>query len=157
MDLLGFVTARPGPKAYAEPFNSRNVSSQKIRTPVGNSGFDYVEEMPVPQSGMERAEWFHAHMRTPKSSTAAGAFAVCSPSGKPSIGAAERMVMGAERDDMLGAVVLRDNNWVNYNDPATEQSEAVAKIWETQTSASNGLWDGNYEVYVSDDSTTIWD
>ena len=154
MDLIGFVTARPGAKAYGGPFSAK--TTPKIKVPVGNSGIEQYQDMPIPQSGMERAEWFQTHMYRPPQASATG-ISLCNPSGQPSIGAAERMVFGAERDDMLGALVLRDHNWVNWNDPATEQSEDVARIWRTQTTASDGLWDGNYEVYVSEDATTIWD
>lgn len=152
MEFLRFVTARPGSKAYGGPFTAKTPT---IQHPTG-PGFENFMDMPVPQSGMERAEWFQSHMYKPPEADATKA-SVCSPSGAPSIGANERMVFGAERDDMLGALVLRDHNWVNWNDPATEQSEDVARIWRSQTAASDGLWDHNYEVYVSEDATTVWD
>jgi len=153
MDMLSFVMARPGSKAYTGPFTVGR--TPKIQHPMG-PGMENVTDMPVPESGFARAQWFEANRyRSPMGSVPRAG--VCNPSGQPSIGANERMVMGAERDDMLGALVLRDHNWVNYNDPATEQSEDVARIWNAQTAASDGLWDGNSEVYVSEDATTIWD
>lgn len=153
MDMLSFVMARPGSKAYAKgPFTSK---TPKIQHPVG-PGMENVMDMPVPESGLARAQWWDANRYKSPSSSVARA-AMCSPSGAPAIGANERMVLGAEREDMLGAMVLRDHNWVNWNEPASEQSEDVARIWRSQTAASDGLWDGDHEVFVSEDATTIWD
>lgn len=153
MELIKFATAKPGSKAYQKGIFSAD--TPHLQTPSG-PGMENVIDVPVPQSGLSRAAWFEANRyRSPMEKVPRAA--VCSPGGLPSIGANERMVMGAERDDMLGALVLRDHNWVNWNDPATEQSEDVARIWNSQTMASNGLWDYNYDVYVSEDATSIWD
>jgi hypothetical protein len=152
MEFLKIVMAKPGSKAKSAPFTSR---TPKIAHPSG-PGFENFSEMPIPQSGLERAEWFQTQMYRPPEVSQKKA-SLCNASGAPSIGMNERMVFGVERDDMLGAMVLRDHNWVNWNDPATEQSEDAARIWRSQTSASDGLWDHNYEVYVSQDATTIWD
>ena len=150
MDLIHFVTSKPGVKAKGAQFTSGTT----VAVPSGAGLSDYVN-LPVPGSGMERAMWFSE--RAPKVRTAPeGKISLCNPSGASSIGMHERMVLGVTRDDMLGAQVLRDNNWSNFDDPATAQSEDVARIWMAQTAATNGLWDHNGEVYVSQDASTIW-
>lgn len=157
MEMIHFVTAAPGKKSKKGLFGGWGFGSSKIDMPVGQ-GFEEFKRMPVPESGLARAEWFEANRwRAPSGPSKAKKMSIHGGSDKPSIGSYERMVMGAERDDMLGAVVLRNHNWTNFNDPATEQSDDAARIWRAQTSASDGLWDGNNEVYVSQDAQTIWD
>jgi len=150
MELLSFVTAKPGSKAWSFPFCQKTTPSLSV--PIGSSGMTPVENLPVPQSGLERAEWSSKMIGAPP----ARAATFCT-AGAPSIGKMERMVQGAERDAWSGSLVIRSHSGYDYNDPVSENSENLPYVWTAQTSSSNGLWHGERDdVYVSNDSETIW-
>lgn len=148
MELVSFVMSKPGSKSWINS-NSR----QTITTPVGAGGIANVSSEPVPQSGMERAFWLD--QQAPKGRSP-GTATFCASSGRATIGDKERMVLGFERDDFLGGMVTRSHNWFDFNDPYTENSTSVSKIWTAQVTASNGLWDEDRDVWVTQDSTTVW-
>ena len=150
MELISFVTARPGKKAWSSPFSQGSTPS--IVMPYGSGMGDSIQG-PIPQSGLDRAEWMNVN-RARGVLENNGRF--CTSGSQPGIGDKERMILGAQRDDYLGGMIVRSHNWYDLNDPATETSTNVSKIWAAQTSASNGLYDENADVYVTQDSETIW-
>lgn len=153
MDFLTFMMSRPKTR-NAGPFKSGLVPRITIPKIGGTGGMEKVTEVPIPQSGMERASWWESN--APRFSVSETKPSYCSATGGASIGKYERMVQGVERDDAMGMLVIRDKNYFDYREPETTQSDDVGKIWAAQVSASDGLWDGNGEVYVSQDATSIW-
>ena len=148
MELLKFVTAAPGSKAKGYPFTA---STPTIRIPLGGN-LSTMEDAPIPQSGLDRANWFEQHRVKGERETPA----LCSSSGAPSIGANERMILGAQRDEYLGGLTLFSHNNYLYNDPVTENSDSVPRVWSAETTASQGLYDEHNDVWSSMDSVTIW-
>jgi hypothetical protein len=119
--------------------------------PLEASGMDPQRIVQIPQSGLERAEWFA------KSEPNLGtqSLGLCS-GGMLAIGKNERGVQGAERDESFASLTLSRHNYANFPDPATLTSDDAAKIWNAQVAATRGLYDGDKEVYVSEDTQTIW-
>jgi hypothetical protein len=154
MDLVRFVMSKPGAKAWSGPFADPS-KTPSISIPSGQ-GIEGLTQVPVPQSGMERAEWIDVHGAQNNTRYGENPRLCSSSSMLPAIGALERNVLGASRDDFLGGMIVRSHNWYDFNDPATETADNAARTWNAQTSASNGLWDENNEVYTSQDSETIW-
>jgi hypothetical protein len=152
MDLVKFVLAKPGSKAWTGPFSLAKTPS--ISVPYGQ-GMEFTMNMPVPQSGMERAEWINLH-RARAIPNDAPQFCASASNRTETIGPLEREILGSTRDDYLGGMIVRSHNWFDFNDPATENSDNIGKMWKAQTTASNGLWDENDDVYTSQDSETIW-
>jgi hypothetical protein len=147
MELLSFVTAKPGSRRLWAPFTA---STPSTPVPV-NGDLSNIQMMPVAQSGMERAAWWE----TNRVKTGDATLTTCS-AGRPSIGTMERQLLGSTRSEYEGGVILRDHNWFDFPDQVTQNSSSVPQIWNAQVSSSDGLWDGNNEIYVSMDSTTIW-
>lgn len=147
MELVRFVTAKPTARRFWAPFTA---NSPTIASPL-NGDINTIVNMPLPQSGMERAQWWEAN-RVKSANENPG---VCSV-GKPVIGAMERQLLGPTRDEFEGGLILRSHNWYDYPEQITENSARVPDIWTAQVTSSKGLWDEHNDVWVSMDSETIW-
>lgn len=147
---MKFFASRPGSRAWTWPFSVRKTPSIGIPTDdfFGEEGLKHV---PVPQSGLDRAEWFeHNRVKTERDK-----FAFTDFVGNSIMGANERMVYGAMRDQFTGSMMTRAPNQFFEVDPVTANSDLIPKIWSTEVSATGGLWD-NPDVYVSQDVYTVW-
>jgi len=148
--LLKFVTSGPRSRAWTGPFSARTYPNIAIPTDdfFGEEEFKHV---PVPQSGMDRAAWFeHNRVKTERDK-----FVFTDFLGNSIMGANERMVYGAMRDQFAGGIMTRAPNQFLEVDPITANSDTVPRIWSTEVAATGGLWD-NPEVYVSQDEVTVW-
>ena len=125
--------------------------------PVGDGGLSYqLSGAPNPQSGMDRAEWFALQdglrYQQRKQSSQLG---VCS-AGKLAIGANMRGVQGVQRDSAFDSVLSVRHNYAENPDPSTLTSSDALQIWDAQVRSSAGFVDGDKEVYVNQDTQTIW-
>lgn len=126
-------------------------ASPAVSAPISDAGMEVLATVRIPQSGLERAEWFAKHDLGLGRQT----LGLCS-GGMASIGSNQRNVQGVERDDAFGSLILSRHNYAQFPEPATLISDAAGQIWNTQVAASNGLYDGDREVYVGQDTLTIW-
>lgn len=119
--------------------------------PITDEGMYSQSAVKVPQSGLERAEWFAQHdLKLGKQN-----LGLCS-GGASAIGSNERGVQGVERDDAFSSLVLSRHNYAHFPEPATLTAAAAGQIWNTQVATSDGLYDGDKEIYVNQDTQTIW-
>lgn len=123
----------------------------KTQAPLSDDGMYPQPEVWVPQSGMERAEWFSR--ATPRSTTD---FLGYCTGGKATIGAIERGPMGTTRDSAYGSVMVVRHNYAEFPDPSFGISADAGTIWNTQVQSSRGLYDGDREIYVNQDTQTVW-
>jgi hypothetical protein len=119
--------------------------------PISDTGLDPQTIVKIPQSGLERAEWFARNDLGLGKQT----LGLCS-GGMAAISTNQRGVQGVERDDAFGSLILSRHNYAQFPEPASLTSAAAGQIWNTQVAASNGLYDGDKEVYVGQDTQTIW-
>ena len=132
-------------------------TAPRIAIPRGN-GMEHVEFMPVPQSGMDRAEWWGAAINgLPTAGSSKDRAAVCSYDRANVFGANERTAMGNTREDMIGAMTISQHNNFMWDDETTKQADAVPDSYTAQATSTDGFWDGERDmVWVSEDVTTVW-
>ena len=66
------------------------------------------------------------------------------------------MIAAALHADQLLLLTAVPGILRKFPDPATLTADDSARIWNTQVTASHGFVDGDKEVYVNQDTQTIW-
>ena len=130
----------------------RAESGESLQVPYLGDMND-IRSMPVPGSGMDRAEWYANSV--PNSDIRANSI-FSSSARMNSIGANERGVGGPIRQEWT------DGYYTGYIDvtlpaPETREADDLGSFWNTQVGSSKGLnVPGNDEVYVDQDTQSVW-
>jgi hypothetical protein len=139
-------------QTFTSVSSSPNTSNVGFTPGSDDQGMEPQHRVEIPQSGLERAEWF---ARNDPNLDKVQQLGLCS-GGMAAIGANQRGFQGVEREDAFASLVMSRHNYAEFPDPATLTAMDSAKIWTTQVTASNGFVDGDKEVYVNQDIQTIW-
>jgi len=133
-----------------------NPLAQRIGVPRGN-GMSTVDQMPIPQSGMDRAEWWAAAVNGLTHGVSRDQPILCSYDRGNVFGANERSFMGNTREDVVGAMAAARKTEFLWDDETTKNSDAMADAYTVQVSSTNGFWDGEQDkVWVTPDYTSVW-
>lgn len=119
--------------------------------PIGDQGMTQLTSVAIPQAGMERAEWYARNEPQLSRQT----LGLCS-NGMSAIGSNERGVQGTSRDQSFGGLMLSRHNYATFPEPITLTSADAGTVWSAQVATSKGLYDGDKEVYVNEDTQTVW-
>ncbi len=131
----------------------RSEKGETIQVPYLGDMND-VRGMPVPGSGMDRADWFAEGIPRPdvKSDSIP-----TSSSKKNKIGSNQRGINGAVRGEEWGGDYYTGYIKTTFSDPKTRESDDLESFWKTQVGSSKGLnVPGEDQVYVDQDTQSVW-
>lgn len=113
-----------------------------------------IRTMPVPGSGMDRAQWYANSV--PNADVRANAI-FSSSTQVNRIGANQRGVDGPVRGEEWTDGYYTGYIDVTFPEPATREADNLGSFWDTQVGSSKGLnVPGEDQVYVDQDTQSVW-
>jgi hypothetical protein len=139
----------PAPKAQARHAAVGSVAGETIQVPyLGN--MNDIRTMPVPASGMDRAEWFASSVQQPGPMFA-------SASGANRIGMNQRGVGGPIRGSEWTDGYYTGYITTTLPSAESRETDSLDTFWKVQMESSKGLnTPSNDQVYVNKDTSSVW-